>query len=63
LPAITLASIKTHRRERPWLALVGIPLAMIATALNGEWLAWPPLLAASWWWTESWPWSWVLALE
>lgn len=63
LPTITLSSIAAHRRERAWLALVGIPLALIAAALSGEWLACPPLLAASWWWTKSWRWSWVLALE
>jgi hypothetical protein len=63
LSALTPSSIAAHRTERPWLALVGLPLEMIATALTGQWIAWPLLVALSWWWTPLWRWSWALTLQ
>jgi hypothetical protein len=47
------------RRERPWLALIAVPLAMNATGLLQLWWLWPILLvvaavsAPSWWWVLS----------
>ena len=51
------------RVERPLLALVCCPLAMIATTLSEQWFLLPALVIASWWWTPSWRWSWLLAAE
>ena len=38
------------RSWHPWLSVVAVPLAMIPTALSGEWWAWPllALCAAGW---------------
>jgi hypothetical protein len=51
------------RSDRPWLAVVAIPLAMVATVLAGEWWTVPPLLACAWWWSPRWQWTWVVACE
>ncbi len=51
------------RRERAWLGVVGVPLAMTATGLVKLWWTWPLLLVCSWTCTPSWRWSWMLALE
>ena len=53
----------TTRRERAWLGLVAVPLAMTASGLVGMWWTWPLLVAGSWACTPSWRWSWMLALE
>jgi hypothetical protein len=63
---IRVAAVRAEwlaRRERPWLGLVAVPLAMIATGLTGFWCTWPVLLAVSWVCTPSWHWSWILTLE
>ena len=51
------------RRERLWLGLVAVPLAMIATGLVDLWSTWPVLLVCAWAFTRSWRWSWLLSLE
>jgi hypothetical protein len=60
-----------RRRERPWLTLVAVPLALAATmdvavVLNGGavFLSWAPLILAAWWWApRSAPRAWLLAIE
>ena len=47
-----------NRSWHPWLAVVAVPLAMIATALNGEWWAWPLLALCAVGWAPS---QWELA--
>jgi hypothetical protein len=51
------------RRERQWLGLVAVPLAMLATALSGMWWTWPLLLAGAWTVLHTWHWLWLLTLE
>ncbi len=57
------------RVERPLLALVCVPLVMIAATLTGLWCVLPVLVIESWWFSPSrllspnWRWSWVLAVE
>jgi hypothetical protein len=51
------------RRERLWIGLVAIPLAMTATGLLNQWWTWPVLLACAWACTRSWRWLWLLSLE
>jgi hypothetical protein len=51
------------RRERPWLGLVGVPLAMVAAGLIGMWWTWPVLLIDAWGYMPSWRWAWLLTLE
>jgi hypothetical protein len=53
----------SERRDRPWLALVAVPLAMNATGLVGLWWTWPPMLLGAAACTRAWRWSWVLALQ
>jgi hypothetical protein len=60
------------RTERPWLALVAVPLAMTASmdafTLDGSpplWIAWLPLAGCAWWWAprHEFRWTFLLALE
>ena len=51
------------RRDRPWLALVAVPLAMNAAGLLGLWWTWVPLLLGAAACSRAWRWSWVLALQ
>ncbi len=51
------------RRERLWVGLVAIPLAMTATGLLDQWWTWPVLLTCAWACTRSWHWTWLLSLE
>lgn len=51
------------RRERLWLGLVAIPLALTATGLVDAWSTWPALLLCAWACTPTWRWLWVLSLE
>src|SRR5258708_4520410 len=51
------------RRERLWIGLVAIPLAMTATGLLSLWMTWPVLLLCASAYTPSWRWLWLLTLE
>lgn len=51
------------RRDRPWLALLAVPLAMNASGLMQLWWLWPLLLAGSAACTRTWRWSWVLSFQ
>jgi hypothetical protein len=51
------------RTARPRLALVGMPLAMVAALMSGQWWAPIPLAACAWWWAPTdWGWYWLVAL-
>ena len=52
-----------ERRDRPWLALVAVPLAMNASGLTQLWWLWIPLLAGAAACTPAWRWSWVLGFQ
>ena len=50
------------RRDRPYLALVALPLAMVAATLAFPALL-VPLAFLCWWWGPSdWPWAWLLGI-
>ena len=51
------------RRDRPWLALVAVPLAMNASGLMQDWWLWIPLLLGAASCTPAWRWSWVLSFQ
>ena len=53
----------TQRRDRPWLALVAVPLAMNASGLMLMWWLWVPLLLVAAACTPAWRWSWVLSFQ
>jgi len=53
----------SQRRDRPWLALVAVPLAMNASGLTQLWWLWVPLLAGAAACTPAWRWSWVLGFQ
>lgn len=55
--------IWTARRDHALMAFVGIPLAMIATALLGLWWAWFPLLAGAAISMPSWRWALLLTMQ
>ncbi len=53
-----------HRHERPWIALVGIPLEAVAVAVAGLWFYEFVLIIPLLWlspWEE--PWIWILGVE
>jgi len=50
------------RRDREWLALVAIPLAMNASALEALWWMWVPLLLCAVACTPAWGWVWGVTL-
>lgn len=54
------------RQDRPWIALVVLPLVMTATALTPLpqhfWLL-VPLVCLTWWWgSVEWAWGWVVGV-
>jgi hypothetical protein len=56
------------RRDRPYLSLVALPLAILATTLEGSvspallWLL-VPLVTFTWYWgSTEWSWTWVLGV-
>lgn len=51
------------RTDRPWVALVAVPLAMNATGLTEQWWLWIPLVIGSAACTPTWRWTWVLSLQ
>jgi hypothetical protein len=53
----------TQRRDRPWLALIAVPLAMNASGLIQLWWLWIPLVAGAVSCTPAWRWSFVLTLQ
>lgn len=61
---VTAAQISwMKRRDRPWLALVAVPLAMNASGLIQVWWLWIPLLLGAAACTPVWRWSWVLSFQ
>jgi hypothetical protein len=51
-----------RRQSRPLVALVGIPLAMIA-ALLAQPLCTVPLVVCAWWWApHDWGWEWLVGV-
>ena len=51
------------RRQRPWLGLVGVALAVTAVVLVGQlWLLLSLALCAWWWCPASWRWTWLIPL-
>jgi len=56
-------SARARATARPWVALLGIPLAVAASMLAGQAWAVPPLALCAWWWApRDWEWYWLLAL-
>jgi hypothetical protein len=53
----------TKRRDRPWLAIVAVALAMNASGLVAAWWLWVPLLLGAATCTPEWRWSWVLSFQ
>lgn len=51
------------RRDNYMLTATAVPLAMTATGLLGQWMAWPVLLAAVAACSPGWRWSWLFSLE
>ncbi len=65
----TLAlSLVAARRDRPYLCLVALPLAILAVTLAGSelpavlWLLVPLALLTWWWGSTEWAWTWVLGI-
>jgi hypothetical protein len=58
------AELIRTRRSRPWLGMVAVPLAMLASMLRLLWWCWPPLIAVAWWFADRrWRWTWLVAVE
>jgi len=53
----------TQRRDRPWLAMSAVPLAMTASGLMQLWWLWPLLLLVATTCTSASRWSWVLTFQ
>ena len=65
----TLAlSVVAARRDRPYLCLVALPLAILAVTLAGSespavlWLLIPLAILTWYWGSTEWPWTWVLGV-
>lgn len=53
----------TCRRDRPWFALVFVPIAIIGAAVSMRLLLIVPLVALMFWWGSSeTPWVWILGV-
>lgn len=58
-----LESVLSRRHDRPWLALVAVPLAVIAAFLSLQFWAVLPLIVVAWWFaSNAWAWTWFLAV-
>lgn len=54
---------KTARRDRPWLALVVVPIAIVGAVVTLHLLWVVPLVALMWWCGSSeTPWVWILGI-
>jgi hypothetical protein len=53
----------TMRTDRPWLALVAVPLAMNASGLTEHWWLWIPLTIGAAACSPAWRWTWVLSVQ
>ena len=52
-----------HRLDRPWTALVYLPLAMTCVALTQVYWLLVPLVFLTWWFCSvEWHWAWVLGV-
>ena len=55
-----------ERHDRPWLALVVLPLLMTGTAftpLTQRYLLWLPMVCLTWWWCSvEWRWAWLVGV-
>jgi hypothetical protein len=60
--ALRLINEWRSRRDRQWLALVAVPLAMNASALEALWWTWVPLLLCAVACTPAWGWVWAVTL-
>jgi hypothetical protein len=50
------------RPTRARLGMLGVPLAIVAALMSGQWWALLPLALCSWWWSpSSWGWEWLAA--
>jgi len=53
-----------RRRPRPWLGLLGVPLALTAALASGLWWCLLPLGLCAWWWApRRRGWEWLAALQ
>jgi hypothetical protein len=62
--AASLAQTRVHeRKDRPWCALVIVPLCVLLAVLTVQLWALVPLVVLMWWWgsTET-PWVWILGI-
>jgi hypothetical protein len=51
------------RPTRARLGMLGVPLAIVAALMSGQWWALLPLVLCSWWWSpSSWGWEWLEAV-
>ena len=53
----------SRRRDNALLTAIAVPLAMTATGLLGQWVAWPILLLGSAACSPGWRWGWLFAVE
>lgn len=61
-PRTLLARVEA-RKPRARLAQLGVPLAITAAAVSGQWWALVPLIACAWLWApREWGWEWVAAV-
>lgn len=63
--ALTSArTLAAKRRDRPWLALVALPLAMTAAMCSLQLWLLPPLVLLCWYWgSEAGGWVWFLGIQ
>lgn len=55
--------VAARRHHRPWLALVAVPLAVVAAVCAFQFWLVVPLFVLSWYWAPAdWPWGWLLAV-
>ena len=53
----------SRRQDRLWLALVAIPLALVAAVLSFQFWLLPPLIVLDWWWaSKEWAWTWLAGI-
>jgi len=56
-------SLIAARKDRLWLSLVAVPLALTAVVLAGQFALILPLVALAWWWaSQEWAWAWLVGI-
>jgi hypothetical protein len=53
----------SSRAARPRIAMLGVPLSVVAAVVSGAWLMVVPLALGAWWWApRDWGWEWLVAV-